>query len=217
MVAAEMASSLNPGRWCWSWPVTTPDAKWSSWRALMTAPQTDPTAMLWWLELIAIPTKWQLPWARRKSPRGQRSSLLWKFIIIITSCPQGTLWISPWTKLLSTRMSSETLLSNARPDERQRSSLRRGKKALVVNVGVWFHCPPWRQFCLLWLLSFVSFFFPPPDTRPARTNGSSRSCGFRSVSVNKNIFKKFACVFLFPVLLNWEMTLVDEGLWENVK
>ena len=33
-------------------------------------------------------------------------------------------------------------LSNAGLHERQRSSLRRGKKALVVNVGVWFHCPP---------------------------------------------------------------------------
>ena len=53
------------------------------------APQTVPTATLWWLELTAIPAKWQLPWARRKSPRGQRSSLLWKFITTITSCPQG--------------------------------------------------------------------------------------------------------------------------------
>lgn len=130
----------------------------------------------------------------------------------------GTLWISPWTKLLSTRMSSETLLSNARPDERQRSSLRRGKKALVVNVGVWFHCPPpedsfvFCDSCSHWCL-----FLPPPDTRLARTNGSSEAAVFRSVSVNKNILKVCMCLPGFPVLLNWEMTLVHEGLWENVK
>jgi large subunit ribosomal protein L27e len=37
------------------------------------------------------PPKWQLQWARRKSPRGQRSSLLWKFVTTITLCPQGAL------------------------------------------------------------------------------------------------------------------------------
>lgn len=70
-----------------------------------------------------------------------------KFLVDIymtTSCPQGTLWIHLWTKLLSTKMSSETLLSSTRPDKRTKSSSRR-------------------------------------DTRTARTNGSSRSSGFRSV------------------------------------
>lgn len=113
---------------CWPWPVTTKDTKWSSWRALKTAPQTQPTAMPWWLELITLPAEWQLPW-----PRGQRSSLSWKFIMIITSGPQRTLWVSPWTKLLPTRISSETLLSNAKPDEKPSSSSRRDTRPARTN------------------------------------------------------------------------------------
>lgn len=71
---------------------------------------------------------------RRKSPpRGQRSSLLWKCIIIITSYPQGALWISPWTKLFSAKVPSETPLSNARPDKRPRSSSTRDKRPARIN------------------------------------------------------------------------------------
>lgn len=110
---------------CWPSLVTTKETKRSSWRILMMAPPTHPTAILWWLELITVPAKRQLHWPRRKSPRGQRASLWWKFIIIITSGPPRSLWVSPWTKLLPTRISSETLLSNAKPDERPRSSSRR--------------------------------------------------------------------------------------------
>ena len=41
--------------------------------------------------------------------------------------PSDTLWIFLWTKLLSTRTSSGTLLSSAKPGGRPRSSLRRGE------------------------------------------------------------------------------------------
>lgn len=83
--------------------------------------------------LTVVPAKWQPPWARGKLPRGQRSSLSWKFVTRISSRPEGTLWISPWTELSATKMSSETLLWHARPDRRPRSSSKRGTRLAKTN------------------------------------------------------------------------------------
>ena len=46
--------------------------------------------------------------------------------------PTDTVWISPWTNLL-TKMSLETLLWNTRPDRRPRSSSKGG-----IRKGKWF-------------------------------------------------------------------------------
>lgn len=42
----------------------------------MTAPQTDPAATLWWLELTAVPTMWQLPATGKKTAE---KSKIWFF------------------------------------------------------------------------------------------------------------------------------------------
>ena len=139
-----------------------PDVKWSSWRTLMMAFQTNPTAMLWWLEFIAFPANESCH--RQEENCEQVKDQVFVEIYMTTSCPQGTLWIYFWTKLLLTKMSSETLFSNTRPDKRTRSSSRR-------------------------------------DTRPARTNGSSRSWGFRSVLFRS--FKKKNKNQQAPFLVYW--------------
>ena len=46
-------------RWCGSWPKATADARPSSWRTLIMAPQINPIAMLWWLESTSVTSKWQ--------------------------------------------------------------------------------------------------------------------------------------------------------------
>ncbi|OWK06105.1 hypothetical protein Celaphus_00012614 [Cervus elaphus hippelaphus] len=59
-------------------------------------------------------------------------------IYMTTSCPQGTLWIHLWTKLLSTKMSSETLLSNTRPEKRTRQPDRAKSTELALVTSP--HC-----------------------------------------------------------------------------
>ena len=61
------------------------------------------------------------------------------------SSPSDTLWIFPWTKPLSTRTSSGTPLSNAKPGGRLKWSLRRGgfrllqshKPARLITSSKW--------------------------------------------------------------------------------
>ena len=103
----------------------------------MIAPQANPTTMLWGLELT---TNWQPPLTRWKLLKGQRSSLLWKFTIIITSCPTKYSVDIPLDKIIVNKDFFRDPTLNKTP----RSNSRR-------------------------------------YIRPARTNGSSRSCSFRFV------------------------------------
>lgn len=123
----DCSSSWKPGRWCWSWP----DKKWSLQKH---GPSDCPYHHALVARIDHYPTKWQLLWARRKLPGGPRPSLLWKLVTTITSCLQGTVWTSPWTKLLSTghlqRPCSEW---NARTYGRPSSSSKRSTRLETKN------------------------------------------------------------------------------------
>lgn len=82
------------------------------------------------------------------------------------AAPPDTLWISLWTRRSSTRTSSGTPPSNAKPGERPRSSSRRGE-LLEQRVCVCL-C-----VCLRGLTTAIHCV--SAGTRRARTSGSSRS------------------------------------------
>ena len=119
----------------------------------MMALQNDPTAMLWWLELITIPAKVTASMGKKKITKRSKIK---SFVIVYNYSHLMPTRYSPNIPLDKTVVNKDVFrdpLSNAGLHERQRSSLRR-------------------------------------DTTLARTNGSSRSCGFTSVPVIKNIKKR---------------------------
>lgn len=121
MVLLKWASSWNPILWIWSWPDATLDTKWSSWRTLVIAPQANRTTMLLGLELT---TNGQPPLTRWKLLRGQRSSLSWKFIIIITSCPTRYSVDIPLDKIIVNKNIFRDPTLNKTPRSHSKSNIR---------------------------------------------------------------------------------------------